>query len=539
MMRTPVPFRVVLGILCCQVLMTATSHAAPMLIVDPEAVSLGTIPRGSVVGSKVTVYNAGDEALEIRGLSVSCPCLSFQPLPEGGVSIPPAGEYVVPLEYDTETRLGEFKAGLVIVSNDPENTVVSVWVHGFIDVPVRVEPATGIHWTSVRGVTLEETLRLWPAGPSQALEFVGAQVAGTEVRVESSSVEENGARGIELQFTLPDAPEPIEYNTTVDMLFTVNGVDQVLQVPFTGTVLTELDVRFNARNRNHKSGDFVGQIVVRPNGSEGSAAVLTLQTSGPFRAELDPDELARERRINVYAMHTEPGPKQEGAVMLTTTSKEQPYLTVPVSLTPAPAIMADTRGFEVIMRAGSTATREISFINVYHQAAQITEARVEVVPPVVAEVVETPVTGGPVAAEVKAGTKADDTVDPVAGEVPAEAPVDDTPVDLPDALVAVARVDQEVLSTTPETVADQPAKVSLTLTGAAEAKEQRERVIVTTNIVGFEAIEIPITIKTVLPDNIPLDPPSSSAKASEDRSEGGIFVPAPGAAEPETPAAGE
>ena len=42
--------------------------------------------------------------------------------------------------------------------------------------------------------------------------------------------------------------------------------------------------------------------------------------------------------------------------------------------------------------------------------------------------------------------------------------------------------------------------VALTLTAATEAKEQRERVVVTTNIEGFETIEISVVIKTVLPE---------------------------------------
>ena len=490
------------------VLGACSAHADPSILFDTTSIDVGAVAHGSAYQQELPIFNAGDAPLVVERIVSTCECLMFESdvLP---FEIAPAGEYRLPIAYLPPASFGKFKHRIIIGSNDPTNPITGVVITGYNGLPVIFEPES-LRWTAARGTTLAQTLRLRPAYPDLALKFIGGEVLGTAIAVSLVPYSEDGVEGAELRFTLPDTLDPAEYKTEVSVLLTLDGKDEVLQIPFLGTVLTDQDVSprvIRSPSTPRKPGDFLGQVVIQPNREGERIEIADLRVSGLIRAELAPYDTEPERRVNVFANHVEPGPIQEATVQLTTTSEDEPLLTIPVVFRPAPPIMAEPDGFRVELEPGQALTREIVFTSVYHQQSAITEARIEVLSSIQAEAGATDIAGA-TATKADTGTPPDGTV--AEEEIPME-----RPAELPDALVSVARIEQEVLGATPEVavdqpgedpvvadepVVDQPAVVALTLTAGVEAKEQRERVIVTTNIEGFETIEIPITIRTVLPD---------------------------------------
>ena len=501
------------------------AFAGPFLVVDPETVDLGTVAGGAIAEGRVSLVNAGDAPLVIKGVHASCSCLSVESPHEVDATIPVAGELVLPFSYDTAGRYGEIDAQILVATDDPEHPFTHVPVVGFIDVPMRAEPAAGLEWSALRGSAIPQMLKIWPGSAERSFEFVGAEVTDTKVSVTWTPIKVNGVEGVELSFTLPDTLEPPAYNAMISVLAVIDGKDEVLQVPFVGTVLGDQNLntrRIVSIRKPHKPGDYIGKVVVRSNRAGERIEVYQVDTRGPIRIERRSDDTTLEEKVLVFADHSAPGPLQEAAIYLRTTSEDEPTATVPVTFLPAPPLMVEPNGVEIYLAPGESFPIDFEFTNVYRQPAAIAEARVEVVPTVdaraEAEIQAEAAAEATEATQTKPETGA--TLEPaVEGE---EVPAEEEPVELPAALTSVARVEQEVLSATPDTAIDQPAVVALTLTAATEAREQSERMIVTTNIEGFETIEIPIVIKTVLPE------PAIEEEA-----------PAPDATETETPAAVE
>ena len=479
------------------------AFAGPFLVVDPETVDLGTVAGGTIAEGRVSLVNAGDAPLVIKGVHASCSCLSVESPHEVDATIAPAGELVLPFSYDTSGRYGEIDAQILVATDDPEHPFSHVPVVGFIDVPIRAEPAAGFEWSALRGSVIPQTLKIWPGSPERSFEFVGAEVTDTQVAVTWAPIKEDGVEGVELSFTLPDTMDPPSYKAVVSALAVIDGKDEVLQVPFIGTILGDQNLstrQIVSIRKPHKPGDYIGKVVVRSNRAGERIEVYQVDTSGPIRIERRSDDTTLEEKVLVFADHSAPGPMQEAAVYLRTTSVDEPVATVPVTFLPAPPLMVEPNGVQVYLEPGETHPIEFEFINVYRQPDAIAEARIEVMPTPDAELqaeiaAETGVaTEATTATATKADTDATGETPVVGEEIPME-----RPAELPDALTEVAQIEQEVLSATPESESDQPALIALTLSGAAEAKEQHELVILTTNVAGFETIEIPVKITTRLP----------------------------------------
>lgn len=115
-----------------------TPHS-PQLALSQSVIRLGIIPSSEKWSEhKISLSNSGKDALEVRHIEVSCPCLQVTPVPR---RVGP-GE-TVELQFAVLPHAangGERSTHFVIHSNDPNNPKHTVKVSWDIDREVKLEP---------------------------------------------------------------------------------------------------------------------------------------------------------------------------------------------------------------------------------------------------------------------------------------------------------------------------------------------------------------------------------------------------------------
>lgn len=116
--------------LCCVVAQPKIRLSVDsVLFLGKIAPSVHTIP--------ITVYNKGNADLEITDISASCGC-TFVPLTNK--TILPKDSAQIELTFDVTKYTGERASRVDFVSNDPNRSIVSMYLQGIIEREITVEP---------------------------------------------------------------------------------------------------------------------------------------------------------------------------------------------------------------------------------------------------------------------------------------------------------------------------------------------------------------------------------------------------------------
>jgi len=118
---------------------SSAPQPAPRIQFDATFVDQGEIrPNGEAVSFVYHIRNCGNRDLEIMALHKQCTCIEAK-YPDD--PIPPGGEGLVELAFNTANREGPFFHQVLLESNDPLLPVAKLKATGYIDTGVTAHPA--------------------------------------------------------------------------------------------------------------------------------------------------------------------------------------------------------------------------------------------------------------------------------------------------------------------------------------------------------------------------------------------------------------
>jgi hypothetical protein len=120
------------------ILMTATvAPAAPQVTIMPPEIDFGRLEQHQVREGSLTIYNNGDETLEILDVKSSCGCTVAEPAVS---SLAPGENTSLHVTFDSKTFQGDQQKPVTIYTNDPARSEIQIMVTAFVYVPVMVYP---------------------------------------------------------------------------------------------------------------------------------------------------------------------------------------------------------------------------------------------------------------------------------------------------------------------------------------------------------------------------------------------------------------
>jgi hypothetical protein len=104
--------------------------SAPVLSVDDPTFQFGTIQQGEKVEHTYVLTNSGKTDLLIRKVSASCGCTAVQPDKQ---VIPPGESVKIKTVFNSAGKVGNQNKTVTIITNDPKNSKMILWVKGQVD----------------------------------------------------------------------------------------------------------------------------------------------------------------------------------------------------------------------------------------------------------------------------------------------------------------------------------------------------------------------------------------------------------------------
>ncbi len=115
---------------------TASSAAAPKLVLVADKKDAGIVPKGEVVRATFILKNEGKADLHVTDVKPSCGCTA----PEYDKTIKPGAEGKIVLNVDTKTFQGPISKSALILTDDPEKPQVTVFVLANVKPYVETHP---------------------------------------------------------------------------------------------------------------------------------------------------------------------------------------------------------------------------------------------------------------------------------------------------------------------------------------------------------------------------------------------------------------
>lgn len=211
--------------------------APPAVAVGPPASPMPTVPdigleelrydygrvdSGTLVRRTFRIFNRGGRPLQIIGIRPSCGCMGaplhekgakvsdptaeFKRNPDTGIYevdfgkrtsstlLPPAGETYVTGFYDTTNRIGFMPSSFTLISNDPDEREVTLFMSGVVRRVAEYDPPV-IHWRAIRSAEGAEGL-VWiraVTGKPFAIRSVRVNIPEVEVAAAADASREPGS----------------------------------------------------------------------------------------------------------------------------------------------------------------------------------------------------------------------------------------------------------------------------------------------------------------------------------------------------------
>jgi len=178
-----------------------TDEAAPKLVVEEKIMDAGTVAQGEVIDATFTLSNEGTATLQVKSVRPTCGCTiaSFDR------EIAPGTKGTISAKVDTTNFSGPISKAMLVVTNDPELSSLSLVVKALVRPFVEVLPRPLVRFNAVQGERVE-----------QKLTVVSAESDGLKVtKVESSlSYLESEIRKLGKDELIAGKPEP-QYEVTL------------------------------------------------------------------------------------------------------------------------------------------------------------------------------------------------------------------------------------------------------------------------------------------------------------------------------------
>ena len=193
---------------------------APIILVEPQAISFGSIDPGLTASESFTISNIGDALLDIEGLEImgsSTFALTAIDLSEG---LAPEESMDVVVEYTPEEAGSEDSGSVLISSSDPATPMVEVTLWGGVDMPLLSISPNPLDLGNVRvGESDSGTLTLSSTGQAPVtisdFDITGHAFSGLEAETWPLTLDPGSETTIEITFE-PQGGGDFEEIITVD-----------------------------------------------------------------------------------------------------------------------------------------------------------------------------------------------------------------------------------------------------------------------------------------------------------------------------------
>ena len=159
----------------------------PSAVLESAVYDFGTVKKGAKLSHTISVRNKGDAPLIIEGMRFSVPMLRV------GVNrvVAPEEEANIVLELDTAELSGQVLDDIVLQTNDPHASKLSIRLQGRVQSPVEVLPRPAIYLSAFRWETGTKTGAVTVANNEESpLEILGNRAEGDRFSVALTPIEE-------------------------------------------------------------------------------------------------------------------------------------------------------------------------------------------------------------------------------------------------------------------------------------------------------------------------------------------------------------
>jgi hypothetical protein len=103
--------------------------AAPAINFEKDTYNFGTVKAGDIVAYQFVYTNTGKRDLVVHDVSASCGCTSVN---SAGAAIKPGQKGTVNVKFNSSGREGDQNKTITVISNDPKNTRVILYLKGVV-----------------------------------------------------------------------------------------------------------------------------------------------------------------------------------------------------------------------------------------------------------------------------------------------------------------------------------------------------------------------------------------------------------------------
>ncbi len=306
-------------------------------MVVPEMVKdFGTVAQGEQVETAFTITNEGSATLEIRNVRPTCGCT----VADYDKEIAPGETGAIRAKLDTARFNGPISKSILVLTNDPETTTMTLVMKADVQPIVEVLPRPLIRLNAIQGEPATERLVVVSSrledfevtGVTPSVPYLETSVRklAKDERVDGKADDQYEVR-VSLKESAPVGP----LNATLK-IETDSSEAKSIEVKLFGVVralihVTPSEVRFGSVEAKVKPGR---NIIVVNNRADRPMQVTAVDVDNPaFEAAMYSIQDGKRYQITVTVNgDAEPG-AQEGTLSITTDDPERPVLTVPVSAT--------------------------------------------------------------------------------------------------------------------------------------------------------------------------------------------------------------
>lgn len=311
----------------------ATTEGVRMVV--PEMVKdFGTVAQGEKVETEYEIRNEGTATLEIRSVRPTCGCT----VADYDKEIAPGATGGIRATLDTERFSGPISKSILVLTNDPATTTMTLVMKANVQPFVEVLPRPLIRLNAIQGENVTEKVVVVSSrlkGFEVTKVTSNVPYLSTDVRKldEAERVEGKTEDQYEIAVSLKDSAPigPLNASLTIE---TDNPKAKRIEVRLFGVVralihVTPTEVKFGSVEARVKPGR---NVIVVNNRVKEQMTVTAVDVDNPaFESQMYTIEEGKRYQVTVtVSPEAEPG-MQSGTLSITTDDPERPVLTVPVS----------------------------------------------------------------------------------------------------------------------------------------------------------------------------------------------------------------
>ncbi len=314
----------------------ATHSGAPHLSVDQPRIDLGTVQAGDVVPMSWRLKNTGHADLVISRIKPGCGCTLVN-LSEKDRVIHPGSSLALEASFNSSGRRGEHDKKVVVYSNDPTQPEFALSFRAFVDRLFEVIPDQFVNLRIVkRGDRASRTIDVLEDPTRGHVTVLGVEVPeGTPLAFSYAPFTETNATG--QRVTIRVLPSATVGKLKVDATLKVKVGDTLRSHPISIRVevvgdITWLPKVVDATRRLLRPGNKLAPVNVRA--SNGSGFRVLRATAGDiFDVSVDPPALsgpAKRHRVTLIVRDKVPAGPFGTTLRIETNAPDQPVIEIPV-----------------------------------------------------------------------------------------------------------------------------------------------------------------------------------------------------------------